>query len=180
MTFKKTPNWKLYKAVRHEHNGISLLIGDFYAYLADDRIKWDFVDKINNAIIHDDPWYKELIKDNEDLKERIRFFWSDIPENNRASFKVERVIPYDRIIEIDEHGDNVASEREVVPHLYVQYINDRIPFEEGFWEYVQVYRPNFRNIILNYPKNENRINYFPKNFPKPKYPDPSNLIKKDD
>ncbi len=167
--FREKPKWKRYTFVGHEHNGIRLLTRKYRAYKETDPkdgklLKWDYTDKLNMALDHEDHWNKD--KDDGDANYREYMFWSkNIEEKNRAFFETEAIIPYDRIIEIDNLGDTFAH----CPHIFVEVKN-------GSWfEYGDTQlKPddNWGRAYPIYKEHEKlRIKYFPKKFPKVK-PEP--------
>lgn len=161
--FRKMPRWKEYHFVGHDHNGIRLLTRKYHAYRETDLetgklLKWDYSDEYNMALVHEDYWNNP--KDETDVHYRGYKFSQTIDESNRAYFETEAVIPYEKIIEIDNLGDPHAH----CPHIFVDK-------NTGSWfEYAQSYlRPdgNYGRSNSVQDKHEKlRIKYFPKKFPK--------------
>ncbi len=56
--FDKNPKWKLYRFLGHEFNGIKLLVRQYFAYIADDCISWDYFEKFDFGRPHEDQWGK--------------------------------------------------------------------------------------------------------------------------
>lgn len=159
--FKTNPKWKQFYFLGHSHNGINILFRDYYAYLADDGEKWDYIDMVDKAIPDENPWLNKYSDEKIALKDEIWKFWYEIPEKNRAWLKVIKVIPYEKIVEIDEHGDTILSQfHRKVPHIYVIYERDKIPFAQVRAE-LSIAGSN--TYIVN-PDLKNRINYFPDKY----------------
>ncbi|MFA5773151.1 MAG: hypothetical protein WC908_00565 [Candidatus Paceibacterota bacterium] len=166
--FRKKPRWKQYQFVGHDHNGIRLLTRKYHAYKEVDPqtgelLKWDYSNEYNMALIHDDYWNNP--KDETDVHYRGYMFSQKIDKANRAYFETEAVIPYERIIEIDNLGDPLAQ----CPHIFV----DIRSAKNGSWfEYGESFlRPddNWGSSHTIYDKHEKlRIKHFPKKFPKVK------------
>lgn len=163
--FKKRPRWKMYIFRGHTHDGIRVLTRRFPAYRELDNqtgklLKWDFTEEVNLAIEHDDFWNKP--KDDDDGFRRAHDFLDTIAESNRAFFEVEGVIPYERIIEIDQIGDSIIRH----PHLYVEVKNDTF-FEYSLAQLTP--RGSYGSSIPIYDKDDRlRFKFFPKKLPKAK------------
>lgn len=163
--FRKKPRWKMYYFVGHEYDGIRLLTRKYYAYKETDPkngklLKWDASEEVNLAIVHDDYWNHD--KDKGDVNYRGYMFSQGMEKENRAYLETEAVIPYEKIIEIDNLGDTRAE----CPHIFVD-VRDGSWFDYGMtW-----LKPDndFGSIYPIYEKdNKLRTKYFPKKFPKVK------------
>lgn len=153
--------WKLYNFLGHYEDGIVVLLRKFFAYLADDGIHWDCVENVDEIGIHDDPWKKENPKEKE-LHHKVWAFWVDIPERNRAWFEVAKFIPYERIVAVDKDGDNYTD----YPHIYVPFEGENGPFDESCYRGI---KPSSRYAKpLHHPEEQNRIKFFPDDFPDPR------------
>jgi hypothetical protein len=121
--FRDKPKWKMYYFVGHEHNGIRLLTRRYYAYRetnseSGELLKWDYSEEINLARVDEDYWNNDKNeKDNPNY--RGYMFLKKYDEKNRAYLETEAVIPYDRIVEVDNLGDN----RVHCPHIFVDVPN---------------------------------------------------------
>ncbi len=157
--FDILPTWKIYYFAGHEHHGIKLLVRKYFAYLADDKITWDFAQLINDAapFKHDNPWYDKEQNQYED-RQSVFQFWNEIPEKNRCWFEIIGVVPYNKIIEIDGDGDICFQG----PHIYIQLDRKYGPFEGTYGKLSTL------GGIKIYPKKEDRINFFPEKFRNPK------------
>ena len=104
----------------------------FYAYLAEDGRHWDYANVYNDAglVRLQNSWLSEDDSDRlGELRLRIEKFWEEkIPEGQRAHLKVECLIRYDDIIEIDERGDDVVQ----FPHVFVS-LKHCAPLRGTYW-----------------------------------------------
>lgn len=162
--FRKKPRWKEYYFVGHDHNGIRLLTRKFHAYREVDPqtgklLKWDYSDEYNMALVHDDYWNNP--KDETDVHYRGYRFSQTIDKANRAYYETEAIIPYDRIIEIDNLGDPNAH----CPHIFVDVAKNGSWFAYG----ENFLRPddNLGSSSSVYDEHEKlRIKHFTKKIPK--------------
>ncbi len=172
--FKKRPRWKKYYFTGHTHDGIRVLKRRFIAYRNVDPQsgalkEWDYTDEVNLALDHDDHWNKS--KDDDDNFHKAHAFLDKMEENNRGFFEIEGVIPYERIVEIDQLGDTIAR----CPHIFVEVKN------ETFFEYALARLVPRGSSGHPYPfgyeypiggDDARRIKFFPKKLPKPPKPEP--------
>jgi len=165
-TFRKKPKWKMYYFVGHEYNGIRLLTRKYYAYKEIDPqdgklLKWDYSEEINLALVHDDYWNNDR-DDKDNPNYRGYMFLKKYDEKNRAYFETEAVIPYDRIIEIDNLGDTRAK----CPHIFVDIKNG------GWFEYGITYLKPDNSFEqwhqITSEQDKLRAKILPKKFPKVK------------
>ena len=93
----------------------------------------------------------------------FRLYWHNLPRENQAWLEVIEFIPYDRILAIDEHGDEDFPR----PHIYIEPNSTKSFFEEKSFEVIlRTIGTMSKNIY--FPDKKNKIEYFPKRFPKPK------------
>jgi len=153
--FAKFPPWKIYNYEDQEHDGLKFLTRKIMAYLADDKIHFDFIADIDTINNWNDPWRIEEKSSPELVKK-----WRELPEQNRAYIEVYRVINYDNILAIDEDGDNHFEG----PHFYVTYNN---PKDGPFSPYETAKLSNCLigegHVTMTVYDLENRITYFNKN-----------------
>src|SRR5690606_11438421 len=93
-----------------------------FAYLSDDGSEWDAALAQNDARPHRDPWSDE--ENDHELRSEIYRWWSELPKQNQAWLEVVGVIPFEKIMGIDEMGDNIVSD----PHVYAEFSGKRGPF----------------------------------------------------
>lgn len=134
--FDKNPQWRVYKIIGLEPDGIFVLGRKFLAFYDKESKTYDVMDKFNISETIHNPWE---IKNPEDItREEIDKEWEKLPQENRFFYEVLRFIKYDNILAIDENGDNYFDGT----HLYIQWDHKYGPFEpyysarlnEGFSE----------------------------------------------
>lgn len=161
--FKKNPSWKVYYFSGFRHDGITVFIHRFYAYLDRKSGNWDFTNKVDlaKAHEHDDPWNKIEEKGNPNWE--VYSYWSNkLQKDQQVYFEVERLIPFEKIIELDADGDPYTE----CPHLFVDYSRKHNPFaEEIAWETLVPGDGWQQSVRLS--KSNKRIKFFPKKFPNP-------------
>jgi hypothetical protein len=153
--FEKRPPWKVYEFKEEEHNGVKFHVKKYLAYLADDRIHFDYVEDLNMHHIWEDPWNETRFAHRK--QHPIEDAWRKIPDQNRAFLEVFRVVSYENILAIDDDGDNHFRG----PHFYVTFSSSDGPFEP----YSEATLSNCvigNDRIEIYPNIENRIRYFKK------------------
>lgn len=165
--FIKAPSWRYWSFYNHEPpDHLAFLYRQYYAYINWDTKEFDVLLEFDDGI----PTYPELFGlksrwwDPDNLAQRYHNYWYyDIPEVNRATQIELRIIPYERIMAIDEIGDIYNKG----PHLLVEYSSEELPF-----------KPNAKNIFLesNYRmdrkimhiRDGKRISFFPSDIPERK------------
>lgn len=152
--FDQFPQWKQVTFGGHYHDGIFILMRKRYAYVSDDGKKWDFIKDIKTGGLNEDD-----IEDNKDLEYKAWRYWQSLEEKNKAWFEVRACIRYEDIIEVDPAGDKIYT----MPHVYVQFKGEEIPYDDSFNE-VKLSRMNYHPTIY-FPKKKNRIKFFPKEIP---------------
>jgi len=162
--FDKKPRWWPYTFRGHYYNGIKLLTCKFFAYLADDQQHWDYVEDINDSCHQQNPWQdNKNSKKHGEKRNRVWRYWLEIPKQNQAWFEIIRFIPYERIIDIDKDGDPRFSH----PHIYIECTPTGEFFEKGCQAILMGTTFGSRAEIY-FPEHQDRVEYFPKKFPKPK------------
>jgi len=135
--FMKSPRWRYWEFYAHEPpDHLAFVYKKHYAYVNWETKEYDILSKYDDSIPLDPKivglewrWW-----DPNNREQRYRDYWNNnIPEPNRAWAIELRIIPYDRIIALDEIGDIYHPG----PHLLVEYGTDRQPF-----------KPNARRLFL--------------------------------
>lgn len=153
--FDSFPRWKAYYFRGHYHSGLKFLFRKYFSYLADDRVHFDFAACWDDSRPsgYEDPWNQK--KQPFENRDAVWRFWSNIPENKQAWLEMECLVPYERVIAIDEDGDNIFPH----PHIYIPFVREHGPFEST--EYVTLKTVGGEGTKI-YPEIQNRIEYFPK------------------
>lgn len=160
---KDNPPWRKFYFVRHQHNGIVILLKKFPAYFISDEAgikEWDYTNKVDFARIDDCSSEETVESRKEDL--RVRDFFGKIPDRFRAHLVTEGLILYENILEVDPIGDALSQ----IPHLYIK----KTPAGFASFYLDQLRRDNnysFDHHNLSREKHDSlRIAYFPSKFPK--------------
>ena len=110
--------WKLFGIREVRHDGLELCVQRFLAFIDDDGVHWDYAEGMDDARPHDDPWQTERDREDEEHERSVRqaamAVWDTLKPENKAWLEVTKVVPYDRIVAIDEEGDEYAR----WPHVY--------------------------------------------------------------
>jgi len=162
--FKEKLYWDVFTFRGRCYCGIKILLKKFFAYIDINPkngklISWDIYGKCNDSIeFQNNPWIskKNNGKGNND-RYAIWRYWSNIPKTNRAMFIEEGIIPYDRIIAIDEDGDEYVDDT----HVYIQ-LNNRNEICDFYYNYLESSNISTnRRFSLDEKK---RKRYFPKDY----------------
>lgn len=163
--FDRRPRWKFYTFLGHDPNGLRILLREYFAYVADDEKHWDIYDAFNDAApAGDDPWKSRKEEKKAEARHEIWSYWyENIPEKNRGTLRVVRLIPYEDIIDIDKDGDIYTRG---TPHIFVQFRGPEDgPFKPGWTQaYIEYGSYQLRNQLS--PVRANRTKFFPKRLPK--------------
>lgn len=164
-------NWRMGSYTEDDYDGIRIHVRTFHAYFDPDGIHWDTANAYDERNdIERDPWFNE--EEWPDLrKEIMEFIGSNLTSETAGKIEVTAILPYDKIVEIDEVGDELCS----CPHIYFPFKNKRIDcdliiellvparlkdpddLEAGVIEARRLYNPNL----------EHRIDIFPAKFKLP-------------
>ena len=135
--FIESPRWRYWYF--HFHNPpdhLAFVYRKYYAYVNWETKEYDVLSKYDDGV----PSYPNVLGleerwwDTDNRQQRYHDYWiNNIPEPNRAEATELRIIPYDRIIALDEIGDSYHPG----PHLLVEYGTDGQPF-----------KPDARHIFL--------------------------------
>jgi hypothetical protein len=163
--FMKSPRWRYWQFYAHEPpDHLAFVYKKHYAYVNWETKEYDVLPEYDDGI----PLEPRIVGlelrwwDPNNCEQRYRDYCTkNIPEPNRAWAIELRIIPYDRIIVVDEIGDVYHQG----PHLLIEYGVDGQPF-----------KPNARRLFLesSYPfplkktmdlGDGKRISWFPAEIP---------------
>lgn len=165
--FRKRPLWRYWRFEGHQPvDHVAFVVKQCFAYADFEKEDWDAL-----LDYSDDPGHPRLYgipddfhwKDEKGRKYHV-FWYGKIPETNRAWYKVIRVIPFARIIAIDDIGDFYNEP----PHLLVEYRPDADPFEPSSYHWIEgfgMFRRGFN------PDKDKRVKFFPEDIPDPTPPE---------
>jgi hypothetical protein len=152
--------WTVFGFQPFEH--VAFVTKECFAYADWTNQQWDAILDI------DDSWpsHPSLggVPDdfNNNSKDRYRCwrFWSEtVPKVNQALYKELRIIPFERILAVDEIGDAYHEP----PHLLVEYRDGNQPFEDRVIQIIE--SANSLDHRVEVVGEKARIEYFPKEIP---------------
>lgn len=114
---KARGRWKVYEFEGCGPYGIELRYRRHLAMIEEDGESWDFAERMNDASPHHDPWPDPSIDKERVRKHRWEDFqqWDALPQEKKAWFELNLVLPYENVIDIDADGDYFFEG----PHIYV-------------------------------------------------------------
>jgi hypothetical protein len=124
--FEDRPPWTVVRFEGFTYFGLKFRTRSYLAYLSDDRTGWDATLRVRERqwfYDHDNPWKKVSAEDNL-LCQQAELAWEALPDKNRARLDVYEYISYQRLIDIDELGDDIFEG----PHLFVPFDIDGQPY----------------------------------------------------
>lgn len=129
------PRWGIHRFEGCRHDGLHFLKKRCLAFIDDDGASWDAAELMNDAAVHNNPWLTEegmvRIKEFDAERQLAMAIWGAFQQRNKAWLEEFWVLPYESVIDIDEHGD----EWHEGPHVYVSaFSSDKYagPFREYF------------------------------------------------
>ena len=116
--------WAVVKYTDLIHQGIVVSLKEHFAYASEHK-EWDILgsDNLSAPFEHDNHWHIE--GEGKDGKSDAWAIWNKLPDANKARYHLDRIIPFDSIIDIDEHGDQYAK----FPHIYIDGLANTRKFE---------------------------------------------------
>jgi len=166
-------DWRVLIFVGHDADGMRFQCVEHFAFLDKDNKSWDMADALNVSLHpSQDPWYSQKQESQRNTPySEIQKYWSEkIHESERANLKIEVMISYDEILDIDKLEDKYFRG----PQIYVMFRNHSIPYsyttaslrvaaiyKEGDGTHRPVAEP--REIWISAMK-KNRIVKFPKKY----------------
>jgi hypothetical protein len=152
--------WFSRNVVGLRHDGIEVEHRESFAYVADDRIHWDYIEQYNASAPppHQNPWDYSKFGDDIRLRTRALSVLEKVPERNRATLFVRGLIQFEDILDIDEFGDEEVQVR--CPHVFVTFDND-LPYSNSIgW-----FAPHDPELRSAEPDDEFRTVYFATDLP---------------
>lgn len=108
--------WRTYQYVGCRDEGAVFRVANLRAYVSADRTEWDFDETGNMVRYHDDPWDRDC--SSQEVIEK----WNGLPSDEKARLTVDRVVPYERIIDIDDKaGPNESDKYLYVDHFDLEF-----------------------------------------------------------
>jgi len=161
--FIKAPRWRYWEFHSHEPpDHLAFVYKKHYAYANWETKEYDVLSEYDEGVpLHlEIAGLKGLWWDPNNLRQKYYAYWyNKIPEANRAWAIELRIIPYDRIIALDEIGDIYHQG----PHLLVEYGIDGQPFRpKARFEFLKSSYPLDKTMVI---KDCKCIPYFPAEIP---------------
>ncbi|MBI2852423.1 MAG: restriction endonuclease [Chloroflexi bacterium] len=158
--FVKAPRWRYWRFYGHEPpDHLAFVYKQHFAYVNLETKEYDILPGCDEGVPQS--YMPEEIenawRDPKNLAGKYReYWWNKVPEENRAEYIEVRIIPYERIIAVDDIGDKYYRK----PHLLVEYENDGQPFKRhAKGQFIEQFRATGRNILDTCDCK--RISYFP-------------------
>ncbi len=160
--FIKAPRWRYWRFFAHEPpDHLAFVYRQYYAYINWETKEYDILPKYDEGVpslyMPDD--IEEKWRGPSKLGQKYHRYWFQMPEANRSWYTELRIIPYERIIAIDDIGDKFYRK----PHLLVEYELDGQPFKSHarrrFIETLGLWK-GFLDV-----KDGKRVPYFPDEIP---------------
>lgn len=108
--------WGVWRFEKCGAFGVELLHRRHFAFIDDDGEHWDYAERMNDAPQRDDPWSDDERDFMDSARREDSRQWEELPEANKAWYELMLVLPYETVIDIDEHGDEFFSGA----HIYVE------------------------------------------------------------
>ena len=161
--FIKAPRWRYWRFYSHEPpDHLAFVYREHYAYTNWAKREYDILPDYNDGV---PPHYmpddiEEEWRDPKKLGQKYHKYWVNrVPEENRSSYIELRIIPYERIIAIDDIGDKWYRGT----HLLVEYEPDGQPFKpHAKRQFIE--KLCIRNGFLDV-RDGKRVSYFPDEIP---------------
>jgi hypothetical protein len=149
-------HWRLCHFERLSHDGLEVELASFMAYL--DGENWDAADAsiLRHSYLH---LSRGHFKDSDEQKQAYQAaqkLWLSIDENKRAWLNIKIRIPYDRILAIDDTGDQFFD----LPQVYCVYDESGYPSARSV-VVVKPFRPWKGGGLLVQRNDPRRIAHFP-------------------
>ncbi len=148
---KRDHRWLVRTENGRGHQGLKIIVATYFAWVSDDGGQWDMANMYNDGLLHefDDPWGGQSRSDA--LREEILSFWQALPDRNRRKVVFFAFLPFDKIIDVDDIGDDVTSH----VHIYVLWENGKLPLKGVYVE---------RHGGDEFASRETRVKKFPDNL----------------
>ena len=161
--FIKAPRWRYWSFYGHEPpDHVAFIYRKHYAYVNLETKEYDILPESDEGVpqsyMPED--IEKAWRDPKNLAGKYhKYWWNQVPEANRAWYTEVRIIPYERIIAIDNIGDKYYRS----PHLLVEYESNGQPFKShAKGQFIEPFG-QYRNIIA--VSDCKRVSYFPDEIP---------------
>lgn len=154
--FKNYPRWIDFMAFSQHPLGLFLKTKKYFAYVDTQKKEWDYTEYVD--LIYHQPINNECIKQTADIEkeELVKNFYKFLPKRFQGQLVIECLLKYSDIELVDDKGDPLYS----MPHIYVSFINNQIPFFKEF-KILEL-----ENSEVSIADDYKRIKVFPEKFVK--------------
>lgn len=124
--FDRRPPWRVTSFQEFSYDGLKFRVALYVAHISDNRTLWDAAMRVNylsGQLSYQNPWHRHRPEENA-IQQEADTFWNSLPENNRAHMTIYAYIPYDKILDIDDIGDEWFEG----PHVFVPFDLSGMPF----------------------------------------------------
>jgi hypothetical protein len=173
------PGWLLYRIQGEDVElGAVVIWHEHPAWVSSDGKQWDAIESADFALMHARSDIRSARnrfdnEDNDPTLEAGRGFWNEyVGDSQRATLKVVRVVPWDRILAIDPHGD----ESHPVPHLFVEFDQETGPFNELEYAWLVPSWYDGGGRPMPRASRVTRATFFPVPIPENLYPPPRTVV----
>lgn len=160
--FDLRPPWRVYLFNEFVHSGAKFNVRRAYAYIGDDGKHWDaavFYNDLAMMMPHDNPWALDPEQQGK-ARKAILQLWEKLPDKNKAWLEVRGIVPFEDIMDIDEHGDDWTE----IPHVYAEFNEDSGPFKYLYGKIVNVVEAKEERIRIHNPPADDRVVFFPEEY----------------
>lgn len=160
--FEVSPPWRVYVFNEFVHAGIKFNIRRVCAYIADDGKHWDAALFYNHDAMmmrNDNPWAPDQQQQME-ARKAILEVWEKLPDKNKAWMDVRGIVPFEDIMDIDEHGDDWAE----IPQVFAEFNGDSGPFKYLLGGVKNVAQANEERVQIHNPQLADRVVFFPEQY----------------
>jgi hypothetical protein len=98
-------------------DGLHFITARHFAFIDDDGVHWDYAETMDDSIVlgnNDNPWAADPDENRAETRYTSHEIWDKLPENNKAWFEIEHILPFENVLDIDDKGDDWAE----IPHVY--------------------------------------------------------------
>jgi hypothetical protein len=98
-------------------DGLHFITARHFAFIDDDGVHWDYAETMDDSIVlgnNENPWAADPDENRTETRYTSYEIWDKLPENNKAWFEIEHILPFENVLDIDDKGDDWAE----TPHVY--------------------------------------------------------------
>ncbi|MEP7240574.1 MAG: hypothetical protein ABI697_06790 [Devosia sp.] len=158
--------WWVFTSPERTFRGLEVRVKEHFAFIDEDRVHWDYANADSMGPgPHSDPWRgKQKSVPN---RQALYDFWQALPDGQRAKLVVIGIVELERILEVDDQGDDFVSGELDRPHVFLSIPPNLKfpPFDNVFAQLRPDYQWAGGTTIWN-PAEVDRVAKFPPEFRK--------------